>query len=91
MMLNKLKERLEHVRDAAENAAASILTKKVNIEVQQHRYSICQECPKLYKPTDTCKVCGCFMKVKTWIPNQECPLKKWPTAPAAESTETVNS
>lgn len=84
-LINKLKERMEHVRDVAENAAASMLPSKVSVEVQEYRYGICQGCEKLYKPTDTCKMCGCFMKVKTWMPNQECPLKKWPMAPAAEA------
>lgn len=83
-MLNKLKERMEQLRDAAENAAASVITHKVSIEIQEYRYGICQGCEKLYKPTDTCKMCGCFMKVKTWIPSQECPLKKWPSSPAAD-------
>lgn len=84
-LANKLKERMEYVRDVAENAAASMLPIKVSVEVQEYRYGICQGCEKLYKPTDTCKMCGCFMKVKTWLPNQECPLKKWPKAPAAEA------
>ena len=83
-MLNKLKEKMEQVRDAAENAAANMLPYKVSVEIQEYRYGICQGCEKLYKPTDTCKACGCFMKVKTWIPNQECPLKKWSKAPATE-------
>jgi hypothetical protein len=80
-MLDKLKERMEKARDAAENAAASILRNKVDESIQQYRYNICTGCDKLYKPTDTCKVCGCFMKIKTWIPNQACPLNKWPTVP----------
>ncbi len=83
-MLNKLKEKMEQVRDAAELAAANMIPKKVSVEIQEYRYGICQGCEKLYKPTDTCKTCGCFMKVKTWMPSQECPLKKWPKAEAAE-------
>ena len=83
-MLNKLKEKMEQLRDAAENAATSVLVSKVSTEVQEYRFNICQGCDRLYKPTDTCKACGCFMKVKTWLPNQECPLKKWPRSPAAE-------
>ena len=79
-MLEKLKQRMEQVRDAAENTASSMLTNKVSEEVQQYRYNICQGCEKLYKLTDTCKVCGCFMKVKTWMPKQECPIGKWPKA-----------
>ena len=83
-IINKLKERMEQVRDAAENMATGVLRKKVSIEVQEYRYNTCQSCEKLYKPTDNCKACGCFMKVKTWMPDQACPLNKWPKAPAAE-------
>lgn len=82
-MLEKLKQRMAQVRDAAELAAASVLPSKVSPEVQEYRYNICQGCEKLYKPTDTCKSCGCFMKVKTWIPQRSCPLKKWTIAPAS--------
>lgn len=78
-MLEKLKQRMEQVRDAAEDAASKMLIDKVSPETQQYRYDICKSCEKLYKPTDTCKVCGCFMKVKTWMPHQSCPLGKWPS------------
>jgi len=76
-MLDKLKQKMEEVRDAAQAASASLLSQKVDPEIQLMRYNICQECPHLYKPTDTCKKCGCFMKVKTWMPKQSCPIKKW--------------
>ena len=82
-MLSKLKERMAQARDAAQATAANMLASRVSPEVQEYRYSMCQACEKLYKPTDTCKACGCFMKVKTWIPQQTCPLKKWTIAPAA--------
>ena len=39
--------------------------------------NICNECPRLFKPTYTCKECGCFMKIKTHIKSQRCPLGKW--------------
>lgn len=76
-MLQKLKQRLENVRDTTQNLAVDLITDKVTDDIQRYRYGICQECPKLYKPTDTCKACGCFMKIKTWMPKQSCPLKKW--------------
>jgi hypothetical protein len=41
------------------------------------RLAICRECPRLFKPTMTCKECGCFMQVKARIPAQSCPLGKW--------------
>lgn len=82
-MLDKLKQQMEKVRDSAEGIAANMLTNRVSEETQQYRYNICRDCDKLYKLTDTCKVCGCFMKVKTWMPQQSCPLKKWPIAPVS--------
>lgn len=90
-MINKLKEKMEQVRDLAEDSAVKMLKYRVSDEVQQYRYDICQGCEKLYKKTDTCKVCGCFMKVKTWMPFQECPLKKWPKADPVESTKSEKS
>jgi hypothetical protein len=77
-MLIRLKQRLEHVRDLAEYAAAkAFIGNKVSTEIQEYRYAICQECPFLYKPTDNCKKCGCLMKIKTFMPRQSCPIGKW--------------
>ncbi len=41
------------------------------------RLSICSECPRLIKPVQLCKECGCFMPVKTKFKNNKCPLDKW--------------
>lgn len=41
------------------------------------RLEICNDCPRLFKKTWTCKECGCFMKIKARLENSECPLKKW--------------
>lgn len=76
-MLQKLKERIEHLRNTTQDTVIDLITNRVSDDIQQYRYSICQECPKLYKPTDTCKACGCFMKVKTLLPKVSCPLGKW--------------
>lgn len=76
-MLEKLKQSMERARDAVQEAAAKTLSDKVSEEVYNYRYNICSNCDKLYKLTDTCKVCGCFMKVKCWMPKQECPIGKW--------------
>ena len=73
----KLKEKLKALADASQAAAANNLTEKVPAEVQAERWKICEGCEKLYKPTSTCRLCGCFMQVKTWMPNQKCPASKW--------------
>lgn len=52
----------------------------VEEEVQKIRYDICQKCPELRKSTKQCKICHCFMPVKTRVLNAECPLGKWNSA-----------
>lgn len=47
------------------------------IDYAAERLAICSECPRLFKPTYTCKECGCFMKVKTHLKAAECPIGKW--------------
>jgi len=41
------------------------------------RFEICKTCPELFKMTNQCKKCGCFMKLKVIMPKQSCPLGKW--------------
>lgn len=64
------------------------LADRVSPEVRQARLDLCLSCDKLYKPTTTCKLCGCFMKLKTWMPREFCPMKKWDVAePNKENKE----
>ena len=48
-----------------------------NKDLSDERLTICYECPRLFKRTMTCKECGCFLKIKTLLKDQECPLGKW--------------
>lgn len=48
-----------------------------NRQVRSERFDICKECDRLFKPTRTCKECGCFMAMKTWLKGAYCPLGKW--------------
>lgn len=41
------------------------------------RMDICNGCDRLFKPTKSCKECGCFMALKTWIEVSVCPIGKW--------------
>jgi len=50
---------------------------KLDETKRNERFDICLSCPELYQPTKACKVCGCFMQIKTYMPNQSCPLGKW--------------
>jgi hypothetical protein len=46
-------------------------------ELIDKRLRICNGCVNLFKPTGNCKLCGCFVKVKTKLKNQKCPIEKW--------------
>lgn len=46
-------------------------------ELGQYRLEICKACD-FYRPkTNTCKKCGCFMKLKTSLAHASCPIGKW--------------
>lgn len=49
-------------------------------DTRNRRYEICLGCDKLFKPTRTCKECGCFMSLKTWLKGAACPINKWTTS-----------
>ena len=79
-LAHKLRDRIQEKRtklyaDISERMESSGF--KVSQAVQEERYNICLSCPKFYMPTRSCKVCGCFMQIKTWMANQECPIGKW--------------
>ena len=73
-MLDKLKQRMQQVENNAREMIDGI---KVSKEIQAQRISICNSCEHLFKPTNTCKKCGCFMDVKTWLAPASCPIGKW--------------
>ena len=41
------------------------------------RWAECEQCEFLIKPTNSCKKCGCFMKIKTRVSLAKCPIGKW--------------
>ena len=53
------------------------LKKKLISDDPQARWAECQACEHFFKPTGTCKKCGCFMNVKTKLKAAKCPVGKW--------------
>jgi len=41
------------------------------------RMKICLQCEHFLKMIKQCKKCGCFMIIKTRLPNSTCPIGKW--------------
>lgn len=46
-------------------------------EIVESRRAECDSCEHLFKPTGSCKICKCFVKAKTKLKNQSCPVGKW--------------
>ena len=46
-------------------------------EVVSERMSICETCEHFYAPAKRCKLCGCYMEMKTKFINMECPDGRW--------------
>ena len=46
-------------------------------DIIDKRWAECEKCEFLFKPTSSCKKCGCFMKVKTKVAHASCPVGKW--------------
>ena len=61
----------------------------VKDEVYQERIALCRECVYYIKPTGTCKVCLCFMKVKARIGVMECPQKYWSKTTEVERPDDI--
>jgi hypothetical protein len=41
------------------------------------KYYLCTLCENFRESTKTCKICGCFMPLKTLIPIFDCPQGRW--------------
>jgi uncharacterized paraquat-inducible protein A len=46
-------------------------------DVQSERLAICETCEFFRHTSQTCKKCGCFMKLKVTLDNARCPMHKW--------------
>tara|TARA_R110002096_G_scaffold311412_1_gene505756 strand:+ start:253 stop:651 length:399 start_codon:yes stop_codon:yes gene_type:complete len=58
-------------------------------EVYEDRISICKTCVYYFKPTGTCKDCGCFMKIKARLAPMECSQKKWAKTTEVETPDDL--
>ena len=61
----------------------------VKNEIYEERIALCRECVYYFKPTGTCKVCLCFMKVKARIGVMECPQKYWSKTTEVERPDEI--
>jgi 5-methylcytosine-specific restriction endonuclease McrA len=57
--------------------------------IYNDRIAICKSCDYYFKPTGNCKVCLCFMKIKSRIASMECPKKYWQKTTKIETPEDL--
>jgi hypothetical protein len=51
--------------------------KRSDEEEFERRMDICRSCEFFRVRTETCRKCGCFMKLKTKLERANCPIGKW--------------
>ena len=49
----------------------------VGKDIYKDRLDTCRGCKDYFKHTGSCKVCGCFMRIKASISVMECPKQYW--------------
>ncbi len=74
LFIKKLKEKSKEIQVKTSDV---ISTLKIDEETRNTRLDLCLSCEYLFKPTQNCKKCGCFVQAKTWLTNSSCPVKKW--------------
>lgn len=46
-------------------------------ELKSYRLSICETCPHFKPKVRKCRLCGCFMDLKTTLAKAKCPDGRW--------------
>jgi hypothetical protein len=74
-IIARLKQKLEDSKERLEGIIEDQI--KTDPKIREERLNLCLSCEHLFKPTNSCKKCGCFVKAKTWLKDAKCPLNKW--------------
>ena len=57
--------------------------------IYEDRIAICKGCVYYFKPTGSCKVCKCFMKIKCRLAPMSCPQKYWDKTTEVETPDDL--
>ena len=57
--------------------------------IYEDRIAICKGCVYYFKPTGSCKVCKCFMKIKCRLAPMACPQKYWDKTTEVETPDDL--
>lgn len=79
--LNKVKPTaFQQLKGLGRTAAQAARKGAVDPEIRNQRLETCFKCPDFIPDSQRCRLCGCYMKAKSWVagdPTKLCPAKKW--------------
>jgi len=52
---------------------------KLPVNQRNARFDKCRGCAML-QVSMRCGLCGCWVRIKTWLPREACPIDKWTAA-----------
>ena len=61
----------------------------VTAEIKKERLNICKSCEYYFTPTGSCKICKCFMYIKTALATQSCPQNYWTKTTEVKTPEVI--
>jgi hypothetical protein len=50
----------------------------VSDNIKANRLNTCKSCEHFNQSLHQCKLCGCFLQIKTSWATEKCPIDKWP-------------
>ena len=77
--LNNLIHKTVQAQEAAQQEFAQQFESLIKVprSVRESRMDTCNNCEHLTQSLKRCNLCGCFMELKTWLPQVSCPARKW--------------
>ena len=71
---------MKNLSSSLKNASKALIKgEKVSLSKgeAEARMKICMSCEEYIKEENRCNLCGCYMRVKTKIATEKCPIRKW--------------
>jgi hypothetical protein len=65
------------LKDIAKKLLKGELPAAASDDLARARLNICEACPQLTMVSRQCRLCHCFMDVKTKLLEADCPMGKW--------------
>lgn len=78
---SRARQAVNFAKAARDTIREAVTTGRVMVETEEQlkRKAICLACETFNADKERCAHpdCGCYMKLKTWLTSQKCPVNKW--------------